>query len=430
MRVSDVNMSVQIRGGQRHMLLRVRFQLLIGLICGVLLPGVIRVAVAPQEIYSSSLQASFLAAFIAHVLGFFSYRKMGNFPGVASAGYILPAFTLSYALIIAILFFFRFDYSRFQVASSFMASTLWYLVLSLATRRLEPQRLAVVPGGDTKKLNSIDGVIWQRLSSPNAIVQRAAGVVVDLRQDLSEEWRRFISASVLSGIPVFHVKQVTESLTGRVEIEHLSENTLGSLNPDQAYIKLKQVIDWCCALMVAILLSPLFAAVALAIRLDSDGPILFRQRRMGYRGHVFTVYKFRSMKVDCGPGEDRERAMTKSGDDRITRIGHTLRKTRIDELPQIINILRGEMSWIGPRPEAVVLSRWYEAELSFYNYRHIVRPGISGWAQVNQGHVADVDDVLEKLHYDFYYIKNFSVWLDALIVLKTIKTMLTGFGAR
>ncbi|TIP99650.1 MAG: sugar transferase, partial [Mesorhizobium sp.] len=117
-------------------------------------------------------------------------------------------------------------------------------------------------------------------------------------------------------------------------------------------------------------------------------------------------------------------------DTRITRLGQFLRKSRIDELPQAINILRGEMSWIGPRPEALVLSKWYEAELPFYRYRHIVRPGITGWAQVNQGHVAAVDDVLEKLHYDFYYIKNFSPWLDVLIVFRTIRTMLTGFGAR
>src|SRR5690606_16681183 len=107
-----------------------------------------------------------------------------------------------------------------------------------------------------------------------------------------------------------------------------------------------------------------------------------------------------------------------------------LRRSRIDELPQIYNILKGEMSWIGPRPEAEVLSQWYEAELPFYRYRHIVPPGITGWAQVNQGHVADLAEVNFKLHYDFYYIKNFSPWLDALIMFKTIQTVLSGFGSR
>ena len=236
---------------------------------------------------------------------------------------------------------------------------------------------------------------------------------------------------MLSGTPVYHVKQVLESLTGRVEIEHLSENTLGSLNPNQAYIKIKQALDWVGALAVLVLASPLFLMLALAIRLETPGPALFRQQRVGYRGKVFTLYKFRTMHdEDNGDMAEKERAITRRGDARITRIGRALRHTRLDELPQAINILRGEMSWVGPRPEAVVLSRWYEAELPFYRYRHIVRPGITGWAQVNQGHVAAVREVHEKLHYDFYYIKNFSPWLDLLIMLRTIRIMLTGFGAR
>jgi len=112
------------------------------------------------------------------------------------------------------------------------------------------------------------------------------------------------------------------------------------------------------------------------------------------------------------------------------RVGGFLRRVRLDELPQIFNVLRGEMSLIGPRPEAVPLSRWYESELPFYFYRHIVRPGISGWAQVHQGHVTDLDAVHQKLTYDFYYIKNFSAWLDILIALRTIPTMLSGFGSK
>ncbi|WP_246684236.1 MULTISPECIES: sugar transferase [unclassified Mesorhizobium] len=161
-------------------------------------------------------------------------------------------------------------------------------------------------------------------------------------------------------------------------------------------------------------------------KVDSKGPALFRQKRMGYRGNIYEVYKFRTMKLSATVGDEKEEAITKAADARITRLGQVLRKSRIDELPQAINILRGEMNWIGPRPEALVVSKWYEAELPFYRYRHTDRPGITGWAQVNQGHVAAVDDVLEKLHYDFYYIKNF---LDVLIVFRTVRTMLTGFGA-
>ena len=125
-----------------------------------------------------------------------------------------------------------------------------------------------------------------------------------------------------------------------------------------------------------------------------------------------------------------EAAVTKDNDVRITPVGRFLRQTRLDELPQLLNVLKGEMSWIGPRPEALVLSQWYEREIPFYPYRHIVRPGITGWAQVHQGHVANVEDVTEKLHFDFYYIKHYSFWIDLIVVGRTIKTMLTGFGAR
>jgi lipopolysaccharide/colanic/teichoic acid biosynthesis glycosyltransferase len=121
---------------------------------------------------------------------------------------------------------------------------------------------------------------------------------------------------------------------------------------------------------------------------------------------------------------------TVPNDERVTRVGRVLRQYRIDELPQIINILRGEMSWIGPRPEATSLTIWYEREIPFYVYRHIVRPGISGWAQVHQGNVAAVDAAQLKLEYDFFYIKNFSFWLDAVIVFKTVRAIVTRFGWR
>ncbi|MER8731815.1 sugar transferase [Mesorhizobium sp. M1227] len=415
---------------KRHLLLRMRFQLLGGLTFAILLPALIRLSVDQEVIRSPNLQVTIFAALVAHTTGYFFYKRIGNFPGVAAAGYILPTFALTYGLVFATIFFFRFDYSRFQAAASFIQSTLWYFGLSLATRRLDAHRLAVIPGGDVERLESIPGVSWHRIHSPATVIEYASGVVADLRADLSDEWERYIADRALSGTPVYHVKQISESLTGRVEIEHLSENTLGSLNPNQAYLKIKQAIDLASALFVLVVFSPLLFFVAIAVKVDSPGPALFKQKRMGYRGHPYEVYKFRTMKLSDIIRDEKEAAITKADDERITRLGQFLRKSRIDELPQAFNILRGEMSWIGPRPEALVLSKWYEAELPFYRYRHIVRPGITGWAQVNQGHVAAVDDVLEKLHYDFYYIKNFSPWLDVLIVFRTIRTMLTGFGAR
>jgi len=217
-----------------------------------------------------------------------------------------------------------------------------------------------------------------------------------------------------------------------VQIEHLSENSFGSLLPNMAFRKIKRLIDIACSLLVLPLLLVPLVLVALAIRLDTPGPIFFRQKRMGYRGRHFDVLKFRTMRHRPAgdAGDARGQAMTREDDDRITRVGRFLRRTRIDELPQFLNVLRGHMSVIGPRPEAIPLSEWYESELPFYAYRHIVRPGITGWAQVNQGHVAELEDARLKLHYDFYYIKHFSAWLDALIALRTIGIVFSGFGSK
>jgi lipopolysaccharide/colanic/teichoic acid biosynthesis glycosyltransferase len=201
------------------------------------------------------------------------------------------------------------------------------------------------------------------------------------------------------------------------------------LLPARGYFYLKALVDFLGALLLLPLVLPLMGAIAIAIRLESKGPALFRQKRVGHAGKRITIYKFRTMRP-IEVGDERRAAMTADDDERITRVGKILRTLRLDELPQIFNILAWQMSWIGPRPEAEVLSVWYTSEIPFYRYRHVVKPGISGWAQVNQGHVAQVDEVHRKLQYDFYYIKYFSPWLDALIFFRTIKTILTGFGSR
>jgi exopolysaccharide biosynthesis polyprenyl glycosylphosphotransferase len=256
------------------------------------------------------------------------------------------------------------------------------------------------------------------------------GIVVDMKADLSPEWERFIADRALDGTPVYDSKQVFESLSGRVQVEHLSENTFAALTPNSIYASGKRHIDFLLAVAATALVGPLLVLVGIAIRLESRGPALFRQKRIGYRGREFTVYKLRTMRVSESGLETLDSQITKDRDPRITSLGRFLRKTRMDELPQIINILRGEMSWIGPRPEAVKLSAWYESKIPFYRYRHMVRPGITGWAQVSQGHVTTLDDADLKLQYDFFYVKNFSLWLDILVLLRTIRVVFTGSGAR
>lgn len=422
-----------------------KFQLIGALFVAVFLPVLIREGGTFTHLTMTPQPGTMFGAGIAILLGHLLHRRMTTFPGVQSDHYILPIFAATFLTVVAVFFFFRLEYTRTTFLSSFLICCVWFLFMGFARRRITRYRLAIVPIGRVQGLEDIDNVDWARLTAPDNPTRNITGIVADLGGDLPPAWEHFLAQKALSGVPVFHVKQIRESLLGRVEIEHLAENTLGSLNPNQAYLEIKQTLDWIGALLGLTLCLPLFAVVAIAIKLDSPGPVLFRQRRKGYRGADFSVYKFRTMidevpaaREDCPAGQghktldqhSREHAVTKAGDRRITRVGRFLRRTRLDELPQMINILRDEMSWIGPRPEAIILSEWYNAELPFYSYRHIVRPGVTGWAQVNQGHVAAVNEVYEKLQYDFYYIKNFSFWLDVLITLRTVKTILTGFGAK
>lgn len=413
---------------QRHWA-RLRYQAL-GSLLSVFLPYAVISALVPAGQGGLLLFTSAICSLLATLAGMVILRSVSSYPGVESSVYLLPAFFVSYGAMMIILLLGRISYSRPQIVASFILSIIWfYLTVSRGSRRRH-MRIAVVPVGDVSHLVAHDQVEWHTLSSPDSPLDGAVAVTANLWADLPKKWERRLADFALQGIPVYHTRHLLESLTGRVELEHLSENTFGTLSPISAYMVAKRVIDSFVAAVALVVLLPVFLILAIVIRLNSPGPVIFRQRRVGYRGQPFTLYKFRTMTSVPVGADQRQAAMTQDADKRITSIGHFLRRMRIDELPQIINVLKGEMSWIGPRPEVDVLSQWYESEIPFYRYRHIVHPGITGWAQVSQGHVAEVEEVKSKLYYDFYYIKNYSLWLDVLIVVRTIRTMLTGFGAK
>lgn len=415
---------------RRRFLAKLRYQLMFGVLLTAIVPTLLYNIATPGLLWLPSSIKTCIGGFVAYLISLYLFRRAITFPGVGVIGQILPACAAGYGVIVALFFMARQDYSRFTFFYSYAAANLFLFTVSTYLRRRRGQTFYLVPSDLTRLMPVVPHVQWVMLDEPRLPVDPSPVLIADLRADLDDGWERMIAEAAVSGHPVYHVKQVMESLTGRVDIEHLSENSFGSLIPDSGYGKAKRAADIVTAplALIALLLPALL--VAIAIKLDSPGPVFFRQERRGYRGRPFRVLKFRSMRHEPAGADERGASITLHQDDRITKLGAFLRRTRIDELPQIWNIIRGEMSWIGPRPEAMPLSRWYMAEIPFYSYRHIVRPGITGWAQVNQGHVAGLDEVRDKLYYDFFYIKNFSAWLDLLIVGKTLRTVITGFGSK
>jgi exopolysaccharide biosynthesis polyprenyl glycosylphosphotransferase len=220
-------------------------------------------------------------------------------------------------------------------------------------------------------------------------------------------------------------------LSGKLLVESINPGWLifaGGFQKSHLRRLIKRATDLVVSMVLMIVLSPLILLAAIAIRLDTPGRIFFAQERVGFRRKPYMVYKFRSMVHDAekltGPKWADE------DDPRITRVGRFIRRFRIDELPQLWNVLKGEMSMVGPRPERETFVQQLEKTVPYYGERFGVKPGITGWAQVNYGYGSSVADAVEKLNYDLFYIKNMSTMMDLLVVLKTVRIILFGHGVR
>ncbi|WP_323011821.1 sugar transferase [Castellaniella sp.] len=355
-------------------------------------------------------------------------RRLSGFAGGGLIAHVAPVVSVIYLLAFAGLFFTRSDYSRPVLLSAYVLSLLWCYAGYFVGRRYRKVKLAVLPMGQDCTLPSGPNLEVRHLTEPDLHGVRYDALVADLRSPaMTAEWERFVARCILAQIPVIHVRRVMESLSGQVRLDHLSENEVGTLLPSPLYVMCKRWMDIAVVLLAAPLALPVMVATAVAIRRDSPGPALFVQNRVGLGNHDFRIYKFRSMRLDA---ESAGARLAADGDERITRVGAFIRKTRLDELPQLWNVLKGDMSLIGPRPEQRVFVDQFDAEIPFYIYRHVVRPGITGWAQVMQGYAGDADATRIKIQHDFYYIKHFSLWLDILILFKTVRIVLTGWGAR
>jgi lipopolysaccharide/colanic/teichoic acid biosynthesis glycosyltransferase len=245
-------------------------------------------------------------------------------------------------------------------------------------------------------------------------------------EETSGEYRRLLAHATATGMPIWSRSALEEELSGKVALEQLNIDWLRSSNFETNYASVKRVLDLTCTLLLLPLLLPLLAVVALLVWINGRRPVMFWQERIGLNGAPFQIVKFRTMRTDTHAAP----AFATDNDPRITPLGAVLRKFRLDELPQFWNVLRGEMSIIGPRPEQWAFAADFEESIPLYPARHWVRPGITGWAQVNQGYAADLGQTVEKLRYDLYYVKRLTFWLDLHIVFKTVYTILTGFGAR
>lgn len=234
----------------------------------------------------------------------------------------------------------------------------------------------------------------------------------------------------MTGIRVEDATTTYERITGKILIDDLRPSWLifsDGFRVSRFTRWLKRSVDLGLSLVIGILALPLMALTAIAIALESGRPVLYCQERVGENGKTFTLCKFRSMRTDAEKGGTP--IWAKDGDDRITRVGRFIRKARLDELPQLWNVLRGDMSFVGPRPERPFFVAELSKAIPFYQQRHAVKPGLTGWAQVKYRYGSSLEDAMEKLRYDLYYIKHVSIFFDLTIVFDTVKVVLFGKGA-
>ncbi|RJP77239.1 MAG: sugar transferase [Desulfobacteraceae bacterium] len=254
-------------------------------------------------------------------------------------------------------------------------------------------------------------------------------IVVAIKQRRGAFPARELLDCRVRGIDIIKGNTFYEMLTGKLIVDQINPDWLifsrGFRIPRRVRIA-KRIIDILVSLVMLIALAPLIALVSLLIKIDSKGPIFFSQERVGEKRNIFKIHKFRSMVENAekktGP------IWSMDNDDRITRVGRIIRKLRIDEIPQLWNVLKSEMSFVGPRPEREFFVKELEEKIPYYGERFIVKPGITGWAQVSYGYGASVDDAIEKLNYDLFYTKNFSIFMDLMIIARTVKIVLFGKG--
>ncbi|MEK6730668.1 MAG: sugar transferase [Pseudomonadota bacterium] len=328
-------------------------------------------------------------------------------------------FSASYLFIIK-------TYGRMFIAIIYLLITLIFMITyRFIYARLRQPPIHVLIYQDLRhKLSPHRNVLYHSVQNIDDLkLKNFDCILFEYGTDYSNDWRKLIAHAQIIGIPVLTPSTLEEYLTGKVSVKELNASWIKnsfSINP--VYSLIKKIFDIAITLILLPFLSIISLTIGTLIFICMGRPIFFSQMRIGQGGKLFKLYKFRTM-INSNDLDETSRH-----DKRITKLGHILRQYRLDELPQFFNILKNEMSLIGPRPERVDLTEKYTKEIPIYNIRLLVKPGISGWSQVMYGYSNGVNGALEKLQYDLFYVKHFSMWIDIRIFFKTIYTIIGKIG--
>lgn len=343
-------------------------------------------------------------------------------------------------LFITAMFLVLFRHAYFSRSFILFSTAIWFLPATahryVRRRRPWTEKIGIITWekqlADDLRLSDHADVLWvlePDSASPTDLPDRDTTLAIDLRAVLSEEMARYLSSCDVAGYTIRPFASIYEDHTGRVPLVHLSEGweISAPLLEVAHWLPGKRIFDGVFTVLLAPVWVPLALLVALYVKIADPGFTIFRQQRVGLDGEVFTMFKFRTMHLDA----EKDGAQFATPDDpRLIRGGKFLRMSRLDELPQLWNVLRGDMSLVGPRAEQVPFVSQFRKEIPFYDHRHMVRPGITGWAQVNYGYADDEAETIEKLTYDLFYIKHMSPVMDLRVLSKSFLTVLTGAGAR
>ncbi len=399
-----------------------------GFLFCVVLPIPIYATAEPFATGIGVAEQTILATAAAYSIVWYCGRRLDAFPRVTlqgNIGYVAPVAAIAYATIAVVLLLLRSEYSRVQLFGSGVLAIMWMAFVAQLRSRYLVRNYAVVPAALIDAMPELPTCRWLDFDDVGRQQIRVDAIVADLGAGLTEQQISALAGAAIAGVPVLDRRYIVESLTGRTPLSGLRPNEFGALLPSRQYLVFRRGIEFVFTVFFLPLILPVLAVVALLVRLDSPGPVFFRQNRVGQRGGIFRMVKFRTMYHGAGGP-----SFTAAADPRVTRVGYFLRRCRLDELPQVVNVLLGDMSWVGPRPEALNLDQQYVRDIPHFALRSIVRPGVTGWAQINQGYAHDPDEMRSKLEYDLFYLKHCSLWLDLVIVLRTFAVVFGGAGAR